>query len=256
MSAGSSHNRPPCFFQSLENIAGENFQALEISSQPNRRLALFSRSRNLAAVEKTSATLLVKMRQPDPGDAWERFCRLYGGAIIRYVTKLGLSETDARDVLQETLVTLTRLMPRFNYRPEYGLFRNFLLTIVHRAASDLFEKQNQRLEESFDDGSPRMKTLIESLVVPETLSIESRTLWQEALLDEAWSSLRNSGKVQPQTLAVFEAYAIRGESAEDVRRKFGVQTNAVHQVRSRIITMLKEEIDNLLAEMESEDVIE
>lgn len=198
----------------------------------------------------------MQMRQPSPGDAWERFCRLYGGAIIRYAMKLGLSETDSCDVLQETLVTLTRKMPQFDYAPERGLFRNFLLTIVHRSALRHFYRQERRAEISIEDDTTGGRAMIESLAAPVPLPADSWMLWQDALLDEAWSTLRNSGELQPQTIAVFEAYAILGESAEVVQKKFGLNANTIYLIRNRVVAMLKKEISYLLMEMDADEVIE
>lgn len=201
---------------------------------------------HLPLMEPTRASLLWRLRQADAGAAWEQFCLQYGGAILRYAQKLGLNEADAQDVLQESLVALVRQMPRFEYDPARGLFRNFLLTIVHRQAAALFRRRGRKAEVSF---IPAMDA------EPLASSADVDARWQEALFDEAWARLRTSGALQARTLAVFEAYAMRGESAGDVGKKHAISANTVYQIRNRIVAMLKQEVDSLACELDSNEAI-
>jgi DNA-directed RNA polymerase specialized sigma24 family protein len=44
------------------------------------------------------------------------------GGDLRYARKLGLDETQAQDVLQETMVALMRILPEFAYDRNKGSF--------------------------------------------------------------------------------------------------------------------------------------
>lgn len=183
----------------------------------------------------------MQLRQPGAAAAWEQFCLQYGGPIVRYAQKLGLNEADARDVMQETLVALVRQLPRFDYDPARGRFRNFLLTIVHRQAQGLFRRRCRRpevvLPDDLEVGAPAAKEA-------------EADRWQEALFDEAWTRLQRSGAIQARTVAIFEAYAIRGESPAAVGKENGVSANTVYQIRNRILAMLKKEVQLLARDLE------
>ena len=163
-------------------------------------------------------------------------------------TQFGLSEADARDVLQETLIMLMRQMPTFDYDPRRR-FRNFLLTIVHRNALAIFRKRKRRPEISLDETSaqPRILRMADRSQADDA-NAEAR--WQETLFDDAWSRLQRSGKLQPRTIEIFTEYAIQGCDCEIVSKKHGVADNTVHQVRNRVIAMLKDEVRKLMAELE------
>lgn len=196
-------------------------------------------------MDKTSQTLLDQLQQPDAAGAWERFCRVYGPPIIRYAQKLGLAEADARDVMQESLLVLIRLLPRFRYDPARGRFRNYLLTIVHRQALAHLRRAG-RTTALPPEEMDRLQGSVPAGATPE----DDR--WQEALLDEAWKQLQVSGRLKPDTIAAFEAYAIRGEACADVAKKWGMAENTVYQIRNRVIVMLRDDVRRLLADLERE----
>ena len=193
-------------------------------------------------MESTRHSLLARLRQPDAGAAWEQFCLQYGGPILRYARKLGLNEADAADVMQESLLALLRQLPDFSYDPARGRFRNFLLTIVHRQVQGLYRRRGRRPEDPLPaDFEP---------VAPAAPESDN---WQEAFFDEVWLRLRRSGALQPRTVEVFEAYAIRGEDPAAVGKKCGVSANTVYQIRNRVIALLRKEVERLRRDLEGED---
>lgn len=186
----------------------------------------------------------MRLKQADASDAWERFCRVYGPPIIRYCRKLGLSEADAADALQESLLVLMRLLPKFDYDPARGKFRNYLLTIVHRQSLAILRRNARRQAAPLDDTERDAE---------RAEAEEDDTRWQEALLDEAWFQLKSSGRLKAATISAFEAYAIRGEKVEDVAKKHGLSANTVYQIKNRVIALLRQEVRQMLAELDPDD---
>lgn len=202
-------------------------------------------------MESTSATLLSRLKQSHADASWERFCRIYAAPIIRYGRKLGLSDADARDVMQESLLILMRLLPQFEYDRQRGRFRSYLLNIVHKQALGFLRRARRHPVISLDADGPDGLPPLE-VVAPEQESGRD-VRWQEALFDEAWSRLAASGRLQPATLAVFEDYVIRGRDCEEVAKKHGIAANTVYQMRNRVIGILKSEVRLMLAEMDPDE---
>jgi RNA polymerase sigma factor (sigma-70 family) len=193
---------------------------------------------------ETNQSLLGRLRIDDAHDAWQEFFDAYWGAILRYGRKLGLSAHQAEEVLQETMVVLMRVLPRFAYDPRKGRFRNFLLTIVHRRALAVMERSSRRravawsekiedeLADPFDNNAGAQR--------------EARERWQDSLLEEAIRRMREDPRMADKTLAVFEAYVIARQPAEEVARRFGVSENSVYQIRNRLLRRLKSEVATLM----------
>jgi RNA polymerase sigma factor (sigma-70 family) len=193
----------------------------------------------------TSCSLLDQLKSPDAHRAWERFYGEYWMVILSYGRKIGLSDADAHDVLQETMVALMGLLPTFAYDPARGKFRNFLLTIVHRKALGIF-RRTQKTVPLPEHGRMEPATLP---VQPEA---EDDVLWRESLLGEALRQLAAAPDLDPQTFAVFRAYVLEHRDCADVAREFGIKPNAVYQIKNRLLGRLRSAVGRLEALVDGE----
>jgi len=57
----------------------------------------------MTAPPLTRASLLVRLRDPNDGEAWKDFVRLYAAVIYGFARKRGLQDADAADLMQEVL---------------------------------------------------------------------------------------------------------------------------------------------------------
>lgn len=189
-------------------------------------------------METTRVSLIERAKNLSNDRAWEEFYAAYWGVILRYATKLGLGDAEAKDVLQETMIALMRALPEFHYDRSKGRFRNFLLTITHRRALAVLRRGRRLAQVSLDEadpatGSPRVEALAAE---PD----DSR--WQESIYEEALGKIRGDPSIQPATLAIFEDYVIQGLAADDVAERHGTTRNAVYQIRNRLMKRLGEEV--------------
>lgn len=179
---------------------------------------------------ETNAEMLARLRDGGAAAPWEAFFQQYWQPILRYGRKLGLSREEAEDVLQETMVDLVRILPKFTYDPRRR-FRNFVFTIVHRKCLRLFELR-KRESRALEDFGKEAANAPGSGTSPGDPS-EREALWDlsviEALLDEMWKS----GEITGQTRDIFRAYALKRDPSAVVAERFGVSENMVYQVKNR-----------------------
>ena len=57
------------------------------------------------------------MRLRDDDASWQEFFDIYWRLIHRFALKAGLTEDEAIDVVQDTVITVSRNMPGFRYEP-------------------------------------------------------------------------------------------------------------------------------------------
>jgi len=194
----------------------------------------------------TSKSLLDQLRTDNAHDAWSEFYHLYWRVILRYVRKLGLSQQEAEDVLQETMVTLMRLLPDFTYDRRKGRFRNFLLTIVHRKCLAVLRRSRRERESQTTWIGAASSDSAASFAADAAVEPEALNNWRVALLAEALRELRTDPTLDEHTFAVFAAYAIEKRPVDEVAARFGLRENAVYQVKNRMMRRLQARVTQLM----------
>lgn len=189
-------------------------------------------------MEKTDQTLLIKLRNQHNEEAWSTFFKRYSVAMFCYARKLGLTPTEADEAVQESMITLMRALPKFNYNPERGLFRNYVFTIIHRRSAQIAKKRKQ-------DHVPLGEWIPDNSESAETATEPDEEGWQAALLMSAWESLRRTGIFSDRTISVFEALCFSGQNVEAVAKAHGLAPNAVYQIKHRITKRLSVEVSKL-----------
>lgn len=192
---------------------------------------------------QTRVTLLKRLKHDGRDVDWEDFYDMYGPVILRYARKIGLDDDHAVDVLQETMIILMRKMTSFEYDPKRGLFRNYLLTIVHRCALRSIRRTQRRAEVSADAEDDQGLSLLDSLAAPDDgARSEQQHLWRQSVLENAIDLISADESVKPQTLDAFVAYTVHGHPAKEVAANFGITENALYQIRNRMIGRIRREI--------------
>lgn len=90
----------------------------------------------------TPVTLLENLINAPSQQLWSEFYSVYWKAILIFCSKQGLRPSDARDVLQESMLTLFKHLNNggFQYDTKKGKFRNYLFVIVRNKATDAYRR--------------------------------------------------------------------------------------------------------------------
>lgn len=198
----------------------------------------------------TSESLLDRLKADAAEDAWKEFYHLYWAAILRYGQKLGLSKHQSEEVLQETMVTLMRILPEFAYDRKKGKFRNFLLTIVHRKSLAMMRRNSRRSEVPWEDSRDGGREMFEN---GGSVEAEALARWRDTLLEEAIRRVRDDARMAEHTFPVFEAYVVQRRPVEEVARMFRLNENAVYQIRNRVLRRVQAEIAKLMKNSGTEE---
>ena len=84
----------------------------------------------------TRATLLVRLKDCEDQKSWQEFYDTYWRMIYGLATRAGLPDSEAQDILQDTVIKVAEQMPRFQYDPKLGTFKGWLLKIARRRVID------------------------------------------------------------------------------------------------------------------------
>ncbi len=160
--------------------------------------------------------------------------RLYTPLVHSYCLQKGLQEADAWDVTQEVFASVCGAIGRFDYQPDRGKFRSWLIAVTCRKIND-FYRRLRRCPEAWNPTAPQED--IESGDFEEYLANIERE-YRQQLLDWATAQLRQ--EVTERTWKAFEATALHGRPGRDVAEELGTSVGAVHLAKCRSSARLRE----------------
>jgi len=89
----------------------------------------------------TRRSLVDRLGDWNDGKRWQQFFDSYWKLIHCAARKAGLTESEAQEVVQETLITVAKKIDRLKYDPALGSFKGWLLNITRWRIADQFRKR-------------------------------------------------------------------------------------------------------------------
>jgi RNA polymerase sigma-70 factor (ECF subfamily) len=183
----------------------------------------------------TPSSLLRRLRDTAEAGSWERFVELYTPLMFAWTARLGLSEHDAADLVQDVFATLVEKLPRFRYDPGQS-FRAWLKTVLlnrWRAWQRKDAVVRRVGGDSALDGLPG------AAGVPDLEEAEYRR-W---LAHRALAIMR--ADFDPTTWQACWEFVVRGRPAAEVAAELRLTANAVYLAKARVLRRLREELSGL-----------
>ena len=188
-------------------------------------------------VPTTSKTLLRDLGDDARSPRWAEFVSRYRPMMTAFLAaRFPALAADADDLVQETLVALLRALPDYRYVPgEQGSFHNYLTGILRNKAVSVL-----RLREAEAKRDARAAGPSSPSATPDEAAAESdEASWRDAVLQIALRQLLADESVQERTKQVFVRVAVQGEAPAAVAAAFGIDRNAVDQMKSRMTHRLR-----------------
>src|SRR5690349_18061955 len=91
----------------------------------------------------TRESLLSRIKDWNDQDSWREFFKLYRGLIYGTALKAGLTEQEAQDVVQETIVSIAKTIKGFDYDPQRCTFKTWLRHLTRKRIADCFRKRSR-----------------------------------------------------------------------------------------------------------------
>jgi RNA polymerase sigma-70 factor (ECF subfamily) len=186
---------------------------------------------------ETRGSLLVRIRDPNDGQAWSDFVSLYAPLLHAYAVKCGLQDADAADVAQETLRHVLRAAPGFVYDPARGSFRGWLLTIARNEVRKFIGRAARR---TIGTGDTDARLMLEAVPDREPDQEEWERDYQLHLFH--WAAERVRSEFRDNTWQAFWRTVVGGEDVDAVARELGMTRGAVYVARSRVTARVRDEI--------------
>ncbi len=193
--------------------------------------------------DRTSATLLMRLRQLDDREAWREFVEQYTPRIYGWCRRYGLQDSDAADITQEALGKLVKAIRTFDYDPRRGSFRGWLKTVTQHAVQDFLRNVERSGRGSGDTQVGLALAAIQAPVAVGELQALLDAEAERELLREAEAHVQL--RVKPST---WEAYRLATQgsfSAAEVAERLSMSIAEVYVAKSRVVKMLRVQVEQL-----------
>jgi RNA polymerase sigma factor (sigma-70 family) len=194
----------------------------------------------------TRRSLITRLKDWDDHEGWREFFQTYWKLIYSVAIKSGLTDSEAEDVVQETVVTVAKTMDTYRYEPEKCRFKTWLMRITRMRIVDQFRKRGPEFAAYGARAGPATRTPTEERI-PDPTQPFVETLWDEEwhknLVDAAMDRVKR--RVKPEHYQIFYLSMVKELGAARVARTLGVSAAQVYLVKHRVAALVKKEIQEL-----------
>ncbi len=196
----------------------------------------------MSRVPDTRASLILRLPTKADAQAWREFVSIYEPFLHRFVRRQGLQDADARELVQDVLLSVVQAVGHWQNDSTRAKFRTWLFRIARNRLIDVLSKRQRQAVRSGSSG-------LHAVVQPEGLVEQAMLAHRRELF--RWAAARVKEQVQPVTWLAFWRTSVEEAAVADVAKELGITTGAVYIARCRVISRLKEE----LTKLEVDDVL-
>jgi RNA polymerase sigma-70 factor (ECF subfamily) len=176
----------------------------------------------------TRESLLYRLRNWSDQESWRDFFDTYWQLLYNTARKAGLNDAEAQDAVQETVISVMKSMPKFEYRHTNSSFKSWLLQTTRWRIVDQLRKRNPMLDPE------------EALTAVTVTEEDWAAAWDRTLLDAAIERVKQ--RVDPKMYQIFDLAVYKEWSVSRIARGLKVSAGRVYLAKHRISKLLKKEV--------------
>ena len=189
-------------------------------------------------IERTTTALLEGLFDHKNEAAWSQFDARYRPIVVAFARKLGLGESDANDVAQETVFQFLKEYREGKYDRDRGRLRSWIIGIARFRIAGIYRKKGVKREYR---GESAMVTMPNEDECSKLWENERRTV----ILRMALHELRATTKSHDRTMKAFEMVAINQVRVATVANDLEMTQQEVYLAKSRTAKRLRTIIEKL-----------
>ena len=201
----------------------------------------------------TRRSLLSRLKESNAEESWRQFFDTYWRLIYATALNAGLTDWEAQEVVQETVLTVVRKIKSFHYEPAVGSFKGWLLTIVRWRIADQFRKRQQHIQPPrARRGTETQSTAtVERVADPGAIDLDAvwEEEWQRTMFAAALARVKREANARHYQ--IFDLHAVKHWPVQKVAQTLGVSAGQVRLAKHRITTLMRREVARLENEEET-----
>jgi RNA polymerase sigma-70 factor (ECF subfamily) len=201
----------------------------------------------------TRRSLLTRLKESDAQESWRQFFDTYWRLIYTTALSAGLTDSEAQEVVQETVLTVAKKIKSFRYDPAVGSFKGWLLTIVRWRVADQFRKRQQHMQplQLHRETATQGTATIERVADPGAIDLEAMwdEEWQRTMFTAALARVKRQANARHYQM--FDLHAVKQWPVQKVAQALGVRPGQVRLAKHRITALMRQEVARLEQEEEN-----
>ncbi len=200
----------------------------------------------------TRETLLERLRNLDDHASWQEFFDTYWKLLYCAAVKAGLSDQEAEDVVQETVIGVARNMEHFRYQPQTCSFKGWLMHIARRRIIDRLRKRQTRPREFVplpcDTGTSNAGPQLADTAAERAFEGIWDAEWQKNLIDGAMERVKTA--IKPEHYQIFYLHSVKNMPARQIAGLLHVSVAKIYVVQHRVARLIRRQVEALKRETE------
>jgi RNA polymerase sigma factor (sigma-70 family) len=190
----------------------------------------------------TRSSLLRRVKNTEHQQSWQEFHDIYRSLIFAVARKAGLTEDEADEVVQETLIAASRHLPEFRYDPKVCSFKTWLLNLTQWRIKDQLRKRasQSRSPAPWPDNDTRTSAIDR---IPDQAGDQLESVWDEewraAWIQAALAAVKAG--LDAKQWQIFDLYVLKEWPPRDVARTLQISIARVYLTKHRVSALLKKE---------------
>jgi RNA polymerase sigma-70 factor (ECF subfamily) len=192
----------------------------------------------------TRLSLIERLADWNDQARWQEFFDTYWRLIYNVARKAGLTDCEAQEVVQETVITIAKSIGK--YDRQAGSFKGWLLNTARWRIADQFRKRDPA----------EIKPLVrpdagrDTATIERVAGVDGRQLdamwdheWERNLFQAALERVKK--RVAARQFQIFECCVIKRWSASRVAESLRVNVAQVYLAKHRVSALMKKEVASL-----------
>jgi RNA polymerase sigma factor (sigma-70 family) len=198
----------------------------------------------------TRQSLIARLKDWRDSASWRDFFDTYWKLIYGVARKAGLSDAEAQDVVQDTIIGVAKKIPDFHYDPAVGSFKSWLMQLTRWRIADQFRKKCYE-----SGGEWRLREQATGTAGaddrPDPAGFDLERAWEEewdkAVMEQSLQRARQNA--DPLQYQLFYLHVVKQVPAREVARQMKVKLPEVYFAKYKLSALVKREIRSLEEKM-------
>ena len=204
----------------------------------------------------TRHSLLNRLKDWGDQSSWQEFFDTYAQLIYNVAVKAGLSDVEAQEVVQETIIAVARKIGEFKADPAHGSFGAWLMQLTRWRIADQWRKRDKVGQASrLSDPAGEMPAPLSDDTgstapierIPDPAGVALSTIWGEEWEKHLMAAAleRVKRRVSPRQFQIFDLHVLQKQSAHATARTLQASVASVYMARHRVTRLLAKEVKKL-----------